>query len=507
MAGTRRLTLLIVLLGAGGAWADDPTGAVTIRWIHPDRQVEQVLALFQGARAPHPAAALSAWRCATRDAGSLGKPIEGLIALFNPEMVREFRSLDEAKVGIGIDPATGQIRWYAVAPNDDGTFASVATALVLTEGGAAPPFEGIGVDRLGPDGAALLARVPGVLTLVGSREDLPEAIRQAGADVLARPDVDSGLCFHLDPRRLATTGSVPLRRIVEAVRGLELSDVEGLFALRGDAVALTLSSRFEKDQATGGTLDPAWLEWLPAEGVQATFAVALDSKPESWDAAFAWADRIDRADPARAQVAPLRTRLNLLAITAGVRLEVDLWPKLRGVSGYSLSDAEGRVVGGLLALHLVDEGSAQRLATEVLPRAVNRLSRGKPKEAPPASLPDGAQWLGTVSERPLSVLLRGSTLLVGWGETTLSAALAAKARPEHSAAVLLKGAPCKTTPRRAAAFWPGGLGSSKLSDAPPVVWWGWDEKGMTHDVVRWEGLHGVVVRYLERLPLQPPTDH
>ena len=51
-----------------------------------------------------------------------------------------------------------------------------------------------------------------------------------------------------------------------------------------------------------------------------------------WDGVFALADRVDRADPARANLAPLRTRINLLASAVGARLEADFWPHLRGVT-------------------------------------------------------------------------------------------------------------------------------------------------------------------------------
>ena len=46
-----------------------------------------------------------------------------------------------------------------------------------------------------------------------------------------------------------------------------------------------------------------------------------------------------RADPAGAGLALLRTRLNLPAVAAGVKPEVDLWPHLRGVSACILADS------------------------------------------------------------------------------------------------------------------------------------------------------------------------
>ena len=70
----------------GGESPDGPE--VVFRLIHPDRQAAAIIQLFEGCRAPHPAAALAAWKRATRDPNQLGKPLEAVISFFNPEMVR-----------------------------------------------------------------------------------------------------------------------------------------------------------------------------------------------------------------------------------------------------------------------------------------------------------------------------------------------------------------------------------------------------------------------------------
>ena len=64
---------------------------------------------------------------------------------------------------------------------------------------------------------------------------------------------------------------------------------------------------------------------------------------------------------------------------------------------------------------------------------------------------------------------------------------------------------------RAGVAWPGrlnGLTGTTLAEAdvPPVVWWGRNEQQTTRDIVRWAGLHGLVQRFLDRLPLDPPPD-
>src|SRR4051812_15445445 len=72
--------LLLVPLAIGSLAAGDerpsPPPALTVRLAHPDRQLAHLLVLFEGAKAPHPAAALAGWKRATRDPGGLGKPLE-----------------------------------------------------------------------------------------------------------------------------------------------------------------------------------------------------------------------------------------------------------------------------------------------------------------------------------------------------------------------------------------------------------------------------------------------
>src|SRR5438477_7441967 len=86
--------LVAGVTAARAAGAEPPRPAVTVRLVGPDRQGAQVLDWFRGARAPHPAAALAAWRRAT--GRHLSKAREAAIAAFNPEMVRELRVLDGA---------------------------------------------------------------------------------------------------------------------------------------------------------------------------------------------------------------------------------------------------------------------------------------------------------------------------------------------------------------------------------------------------------------------------
>src|SRR4051794_10543398 len=98
----------------GGAWliaalalaGGEP--AVTIRVERPDEQLSRLLGLFEGARAPHPAATLAAWRHA--GGARIGKAAEAAIAALNPEMVPELRNLDGAGVVLDFGP-DGRLHW------------------------------------------------------------------------------------------------------------------------------------------------------------------------------------------------------------------------------------------------------------------------------------------------------------------------------------------------------------------------------------------------------------
>ncbi len=134
----------------------------------------------------------------------------------------------------------------------------------------------------------------------------------------------------------------------------------------------------------------------------------------------------------------------------------------------------------------------------------------------PAAVPDEASTaLGRVSGRPLHMATRGATVLVTWGEGLLAATLAARDNPERSAGAAIRSAwPECARPQRAGACWPGRLRLSELAPgnaplaaalngAEPVLWWGTNTGTETLDRIRWNGLRGLVRRFLTRLPMEP----
>ncbi|HEV3165478.1 MAG TPA: hypothetical protein VGZ22_15735 [Isosphaeraceae bacterium] len=486
--------------------------ALTVRLVHPDLQGERLLKLFERARAPHPAAALAAWRQATRDRNprGLGKGPEALIALFNPEMIAELRLLHGAELVLGFDPPDGRARWFATVPQDDGTFAALATALALTDGTSEAALGDALVDRLGRPGSALMARRGTSVVAAGSRDDLVLGLARLRIPPTSTwPPLDCGALFRLDPAALGASGPLPRKRLAEALRALGCQRVDGRATLKDETLSVALNGRFGSPPPGTGTIDPAWLEWVPARRSLAAFAMAIDPRPEAWDAAFAAADRVERMDPAKANVAPLRTRINLVALAAKVQPEVELWPRLLGVSACVTADPAGSIDGALIALHATDAAAAERISTRVVPALARPFLSQRPAD-PPA--PDGAALvvLGQLSGRALAVSRQGTTVLIGWNGI-LSDCLDAQSHPQHSAGPALSANWGGNRPHRFGALWPGRVpvltaasapAAFALAEAPAIVWTGRIEGTSTRDEVFIIGLRAVVRRFLERLPMK-----
>ena len=154
------------------------------------------------------------------------------------------------------------------------------------------------------------------------------------------------------------------------------SGIDGSIRLEGDTLSVDVVGRFDAPPALArATIPPRWLDAVPAEGTLAAFAFALDPSPAAWNSTFDLLDAVERVDPARANLAPLRLRLNLLASAAVTKPDIDLWPRLVGVSAIVTADASGKADGALVRLHAKDEASAKRLQTLTLPRLLRAAWR------------------------------------------------------------------------------------------------------------------------------------
>src|SRR5262249_2430400 len=148
--------------------------------------------------------------------------------------------------------------------------------------------------------------------------------------------------------------SVAALRALAALDAVGWRGVEGRVGLEGEALILRLEGRVVGGARAGEEEEPApgpptWpavgssrFAGAPAPGVLAAAGLALGEGdgPLGVGALLDLVARVDRADPSRAGVAPLRTRLNVLAAPARVNPEADLWPVLRGVSACLLVDGD-----------------------------------------------------------------------------------------------------------------------------------------------------------------------
>jgi hypothetical protein len=533
--------LMVPLAPAGGSAAEPHADrpALVVRLVHPERQAAEVLGLFAGARAAHPAAALAAWKRATRDPGQLGKPLEAVIALFNPEMAREWSVMHGSEFGFGLRPGEARLHWYVIVPHDDGTLAAAITAERLSGGSPEPPLfdEGkpVGVERLGPSVAMVASLVGEAVLAAGSREDLATGLHRlrrgnqpVDADVANRAEsIDDGLIFDLAPALLTAPGPgrVGLRRAVELVRGLEFDTIQGRLALKANRLELDVTSGLgpaKRAAAPEVAVNPAWLRWVPAAGIMGVASVAFAPEAAFWNSTFNVADRVDRADPAHRDAAPLRSRLNLLAASVGARLEVDLWPHLRGLTACVMGSPRnpGEATGALVILHVDADRSAERIAGDLLPR-LGRLFNGLRPPVRPIGQPASGDIirLGAAGGKPLSVAQRGRDVLLAWGDNVLEISLDVSKRPDRSVASLCTAwsNAGKPSPRRLGALWPARCWSPArgaeapppawrvLADGPPAVWWGWDEATKLHDTIVYGELRETARCFLDKVPLDPPS--
>ncbi len=461
-----------------------PLPSIRVRLVHPDAQLGELIGLFRGSRAAHPAAALAAWKRASAEPNRLGKPLEAAIAAFNPTMIPELRTLDDAGLAIRFEVEGARPTWRAFLPRDDGTFAALASAFVLTDGESETPLGEVPVDRLGRPGSPLMARGPGIVLIAPDRAGLalarvdamrgPMPTRSDGVSLL----IESGALWGLSESK-----SLTARRIGEAFDGSQAPPlIEASASLGGSTLSASLLATFDRAVATRAAVDPSWLDWIPRDRASAAFALAVEPGEAGWASAFALLDRVEHADPDRVGVAPSRLRLALAARAVGVRVEADLIPRLKGLSGWV--DLPG---AGLLALHLDDPAAAARVVEQSRPPDVARKRPG------------------------FSLTRDGPSVLIAWGEDALEDSRRARAAPDRSGWAA-EGPPAAFL----ASIWPGrvpGLApvgsplASALLEARPITWRGtggepneWKVEG------RWPGLDGVVRRFLDRIPLDPPPD-
>jgi hypothetical protein len=203
----------------------------------------------------------------------------------------------------------------------------------------------------------------------------------------------------------------------------------------------------------------------------------------------AW-DRLEKLDPARAKTAAVRTRLNLFLGTLGLHPEREVWPGIRGSSGWLEVDESGRIAGGCVVL-LFDQ--AQR---------VERISRALER---PGILGGFAGALGGgrgpgEAERGVVIRGEGVRLVVCWGDPAGDEAGRAEGDVNISemwpaaseglagwdrAVVVWPGAWVKTIPLDSVA-------SAGLKASGPIVWVGRTRGDSMEERITWSGLSRMV---------------
>ncbi len=502
LASTRKFVYILLciiinsILYVRSSRGEPPATALRVRIVKPDEQWRRAIALFEGSKAANPAAALAAWRNGRGGEVKMSKGMQALIACFNPAMIDETRLLDGSELDLGWD-GDGLMHWRFMIPKDDGTFSSLATAFALTEGQSEPAIGSIPVDRLRKPDGPLAARGPKGTAVANTRSALVEALDRGG-DLADPSRLESGLLVHIKSAALADSRApIWARRIGAAIAAFGGREFVAEAGFQGEDIRIQvhlIPSNIRSIIAVPREIEPAWLDWIPKEKTIAAVSFGLDSDRGSWDRLFELADRIEKIDPSKAGAAPARLRLNLLiTATAGIQPDIDLWPKLKGVSAFVVAGRDtGRVDSGLIALHAADDSAARKRADKL----GNRIKR--------------------IGEK-LIVDQRGSTTLIASDAATLAASLDAFDHPDRSAGnALRKSFPEGARVVRAGAFWAGrtpGLEdeTSKefvdaLVETPPILWTGVNDRGAVVDVVIARGLKETIRRFLNKLPLKTPRD-
>ena len=488
------VVLLILVLGAlpwraAGGEPTSPGEAFVARLVHPERQADEVLRLFQGAagviRRPHSRRGrrrgrTRAWESRRRHDCPV-QPRDG------PGVAFARQGRDPDRPGCR-DRRTRLVRRHPSRRRYGGRRDHGNAPHVSRRPAARRRREESAVARLGRSGVPLACLAGTGIVLANSRDRLERGVAgfPIGRDLGG--DLDSGTVFRLDPAPLPNppVGSLAQRRTIEALRAFGCRGVEGAAYLKDGSLVLDVSTTLAAGVPGAGpapvrTVELEWLDALPSDGVSAMVSMVIDPDPASWDFAFAAADLVERVDPGRAGWRRFETRLNLLVMGTGLGLESDIRPHLRGVSACVLGepDTPGRSAGGLVVLHL-DEAAVARRLVEHPGRGWAALRAATPRLGP---LPSG-RAIGTSG----SAGGRG----LGWRRER-------PGRPQavRSGLSAVAGRPRRRPPDRVGALWPARIwrpaGMARaavraLADNPPVIWWGRREPGREHDLVRWAGL-------------------
>lgn len=492
--------------------ADDPaTDAVFVELVRPDQQLSAMLDLFEGLPVRYPAEWLASWRRAARDADVFDKATQALIASLNPEMVREWRLLDGAVFGL-VPGKGGSVEWYLGVPRDDGTLASVATAIALTDGDAEEPLaiDGARVDRLTRGGGPYLAQSETRVSIAGTREGLVHGFRALNARSQGdQSDTrESGIYVGLNRAAMAQVEGSVWGHGAAILKAFGVSSADARMTFDGGALVGNSTAHIEGEGAgLAGQIDPGWLEYVP-DGAAASLTVALDRKGRSLATIMRAIDAIAPTSDDARQGVGWRARINVLAAARGVFPEVELWPVLRGATVAVRFDQSGSLDGAVVALHARDAQRVSKLMTRVLPRlAAGFGARLEAAELAEAATGARAVTLTEIGGRDATMTRKDDTVLIVWNEP----AFAGMRVPDgDSDGTDLRERIGEVAPNHVLAVWPGrvplnisaeyAVFARALRGAQPLVVVGRRVGKTLFEHANWEGARGVVARLISLTP-------
>ncbi len=454
----------------GDALAQAETGsALHAQLIDPEGQWLAIINLLHDSGFRDPAQALSRWKRAD-PARSLGKPIEALLASFNSDTAHSLRSLEQAALTLDLNRGRANA-WHAIIPDESGTLSDLLTALAITEGRSGQPIHSpdpTPFDRIGAVGFPVMARIEDRLVVASNAHKLNRALSESTS--MLKPSSmreAGGLIGRLVIGRLESDAPLNLKRLQAGLLALGVREVGWELGVVGS------SFRAEFLGLTHGstTIDRRWLKPIP-DSADCVACVAIDPSPAAWAVRFEAADRVEKADPIASHRAPIRARLALLSRAAGIRLDRDVLPHVRGATLALTIDRMLKPLGIRLIIHAPDPQTAGRL------RAT--LDKLRAMDAALAGLAG-----------PL-ITAQDENVLIDWGISTRE-----NAKPDAEEfqgrldRVWAEGLPTRIAwvrPTLLADFSWLVLPENVLSAAEPILWHGRSTVNGNLDRVEWTGL-------------------
>jgi hypothetical protein len=296
----------------------------------------------------------------------------------------------------------------------------------------------------------------------------------------------------LEPAPPRAEDPLTYKRVLKGLVEAGCQRVELTSGIEGEEFRVSVLARYQSTPwISKAKIDPDWLLPTAANELAAAFCFAVDPSPQGWNSLFSWLEGVEKADPARAGLAPLRLRVALITGGTGFRPETELYPHLRGISAYAFV-GEGQPVGsGLVGLHFANADKARSFVETTLPRVSKQARQGEPRVAA-----DGTRsWPELGSLGPVSTRAVGSTVWLGWQPGSLDRL---KPKSEGAASAWLKETVSSRPNCQRLLVARPNAAFEFLPSASAILWLGTGEGAETRDEIRWTDLRGCVRATIDR---------